>query len=168
MLIKNTYKIIVGITISCFVGIAATHPSHPSQQEVPYPENFRSWAHVKTGFIEKGSPASDHWGGFHHIYANGQAMTGYQSGSFPDGSILVFDVLEGIEKDNMIVEGSRKIVDVMVKDPGRFATTGGWGFEEFKGNSRTERLVRDSAATSCYNCHATRKEQGFVFSSYRP
>ena len=95
-------------------------------------------------------------------------MTGYQSGSFPDGSVLAFDVLEGIEKDNTIVEGDRKIVDVMVKDPSRFAATGGWGFEEFKGNSRTERLIRDSAATSCYNCHAVRKKQDFVFSSYRP
>ena len=156
-----------GIAFVLLICVAATRRPSAGLPEVPYPEHFRSWAHVKTGVVEKNNPAFAHWGGFHHIYANEKAMAGYRSGSFPDGSVLVFDVLEALEKDNSLVEGPRRIVDVMVKDAARYAATGGWGFEEFRGNSTTERLIRDSAVTACYNCHTVRKTKDFVFSSYR-
>jgi hypothetical protein len=38
-------------------------------------------------------------GGFPHIYANDKAMQGYASGYFPQGSIFVFDVIDGVEAD---------------------------------------------------------------------
>ncbi|HTI10860.1 MAG TPA: cytochrome P460 family protein, partial [Puia sp.] len=155
MATNNHYKILTGIGFVVLMGVAATR--RLSSPEVSYPEHFRAWAHVKTGVIEKNNPAFSHWGGFHHIYANDKAMEGYGSGNFPDGSVIVFDVLEAVEKDNYLAEGPRRIVDVMEKDAVRYAATGGWGFEEFKGNSKTERLVRDSAVTACYNCHTARK-----------
>ena len=50
----------------------------------------------------------------------------------------------------------------------KYAATGGWGFEGFAGDSRTERVVGANAATACFACHQARKPQDYVFSSYRP
>jgi hypothetical protein len=63
-----------------------------------------------------------------------------------------------------VVEGKRKVVGVMQRDAKRFASTGGWGFEGFKGDTR-ERAVSDMRA--CFECHAPQKERGFVFSELR-
>jgi hypothetical protein len=85
-------------------------------------------------------------------------------GRFPDGAVLVFDLLEARTEENAIVEGPRKVVGVMQKDAKRFASTGGWGFEGFKGDTR-ERVVTDMQ--TCFECHAPQKDRGFVFSEAR-
>ena len=49
---------------------------------------------------------------------------------------------------------------------GKFAATGGWGFEGFGGNSKTERLV-EGGGKDCFDCHASEKAKDYVFSEYR-
>src|SRR5688572_2776531 len=109
--------------------------------EVPYPVGYRQWPHVKTALIGPQSPAFESFGGLHHIYANEKAMEGYRSGRFPDGSVLVFELLETRENAGVTTEGPRRRVGVMVKDVNRYAKTGGWGFESFQGDSQTERRL---------------------------
>ena len=138
-----------------------------AQIAVPFPDGYLQWTHVKSGILKKGQPGFDHFGGIHHIYANTPAMEGYRTGHFPDGSWLVFDVFEAIGKDSVFTEGRRRIVDVMIKDSAQYAATGGWGFEEFQGDSRTERNLNGNV-TECYNCHAYRKTHDFVFSVLPP
>ncbi len=138
-----------------------------STKEVPYPEGYREWKHIKTAIIGPKSPAFERFGGIHHIYANAKAVEGYKTNHFSDGSMLVFDVLEAIEKDSDVAEGKRRILDVMVKDSVAYADTGGWGFEEFKENSKTERTVKNLAKQQCFNCHALKKSNDFVFSKER-
>ena len=152
----------------CSFGIIAVSSFKPSAtEEVPYPEGFRGWTHVKSALIEKGNPAFSHWGGFHHIYANEKAVEGYKTGKFPDGSVLVFDVVEAMSKDSLVWEGNRRLIDVMVRDADRFKTTGGWGYEEFAGDSKTDRKIGALATTACYNCHAQQKVNDNVFSKLR-
>ncbi len=55
----------------------------------------------------------------------------------------------------------------MVKDSVLYAETGGWGFEEFKENSRSERLIKNMAGAQCFSCHAAVKMNDFVFSKPR-
>lgn len=143
-----------------------TLPAHAADP-VPYPEGYRAWTHVKSMLIEKGHPLYEAFGGIHHLYANKQALAGYRKGSFADGSVIVFDLLEAKSAENTIQEGARKVVGVMRKDAKRYAATGGWGFEGFKGDSKTERAVGGNAAAACYACHTARKDHDFVFSSYR-
>ena len=135
-------------------------------QPVPYPEGYRGWTHVKSMVIEKGHPLYDAFGGIHHLYANRQAMQGYRSGKFPAGSVIVFDLLEAKAEGSAIQEGARKVVGVMHKDPAKWKPTGGWGFEGFKGDSKSERAVGGNAA-ACFQCHTSQKERDFVFSRYR-
>ena len=134
---------------------------------IAYPEGYRDWRHVKSMVIEPGHALAGTFGGLHHLYANEQALEGYAKGSFPDGSVIAFDLLEAVSADNTVTEGQRKLIGVMVKDAARFPATGGWGFEGFAGDSKTERLVGDKAATACFGCHQARKDHDFVFSATR-
>jgi len=134
---------------------------------VPYPEGYRDWTHVKSMVIEKGHPLYAAFGGIHHLYANRQALQGYRSGKFPAGSIIVFDLREAKTGGSAIQEGARKVLGVMHKDPAKWKDTGGWGFEGFKGDSRSERAVAGNAAAACFQCHTAQKDRDFVFSRYR-
>jgi hypothetical protein len=58
--------------------------------------------------------------------------------------------------------GARKVVDVMQKDSTRFAATGGWGFDEFRGDTR-ERTTAPIA--TCVQCHTRRRDNDYVFSA---
>ncbi len=113
--------------------------------------------------INPGHPLSEAFGGIHHLYANKKAVKGYQTGKFPDGAVIVFDLLEARSADNAVTEGGRKVVGVMHKDARKYAATGGWGFEGFKGDSMTDRAVGKDAATACYQCHTSRKDRDYVF-----
>lgn len=133
---------------------------------VLYPEGYRQWTHVKSMVIEKGHPLYESFGGIHHIYANKKALNALMRGKpFPDGAVLIFDLLEAKREDNAIVEGSRKVLGVMQKDSKKFKDTGGWGFEGFKGDTK-ERVVTDPKK-ACFGCHEPQKQRDYVFSSYR-
>ena len=134
--------------------------------EVPYPTGYRDWHHVKSMIINPGHALYESFGGIHHLYANKRAMEGYKKGKFPDGSVIVFDLLDAKSADNAVTEGERKVVGVMHKDAKKYGATGGWGFEGFKGNTR-ERAVEKSAATACYQCHTAQKDKDFIFSARR-
>jgi hypothetical protein len=138
----------------------------PSSNEVAYPEGYRNWTHIKSLILEPGHDLYNAFGGIHHIYANSTSLGAYQKGgSFPDGSVIVFDLLEVVEGGNAIAEGNRKVVGVMQKDSKVFTKTGGWGFEGFKADTK-ERVVTD-AYSQCFTCHMSQQEKDYVFSEYR-
>ncbi|MEP6494484.1 MAG: cytochrome P460 family protein [bacterium] len=140
-------------------------PSH-AVPPVEYPEGYRNWVHVKSSLI---GPANKNFatiGGFQHIYANPQAMVGYRTRAFPEGSTIVFDWLEMQDTDGAFAEGPRRQIDVMVKDSQRFAMTGGWGFQRFVKDSKTELAVAPTPQ-QCFACHDNLKRDGLVLSSYR-
>lgn len=133
--------------------------------DIFYPADYRQWTHVKSLILEKGHPLFENFGGLHHIYANKEAMEGYRTGHFPDGSVIVFDLLEVTKQDNAIAEGNRKVIGVMYKNSGAFSETGGWIFGGFKDQSG-EKLNIDWKA-QCFSCHLSQKDKDYVFSTYR-
>lgn len=145
------------------VCLAFTSQSRRDQEGVPFPEGYRSWVHISSA-VDASGPRGP---GMHHIYANAQAMEGYRTGKFPNGSFIVFDRLNVNVNGATTKASGRQLVDVMMKDTARFRDAGGWGFDEFVGDSRTQHAFPQStAATSCSNCHAQRKANDFVFSSF--
>ena len=131
--------------------MAATYPKRESSKEV----------------IQPGHPLHETFGGIHHLYANKKALEGYKTGKFPDGSVIVFDLLEAPVADNAITEGKRKVAGVMYKDAKKYSATGGWGYEGFGGGDRSKRVVGAKAETACHACHVARKDQDYVFSATR-
>ena len=134
---------------------------------ISYPDGYRGWTHVKTSVIGPAHKDFATMGGFQHIYANAEAMTGYRTRAFPEGAIIVFESLELTEKQGAFSEGPRRQVDVMVKDARRFTTTGGWGFQRFVKDSRTE-VATSPTPQQCFACHDQLKRDGLVLSTYRP
>lgn len=142
------------------------YASGASNGKVDYPEGYRQWAHVKSMVLQEGHPLYETFGGIHHVYANAVALEAMKTGTnYPDGSVLVFDLLDAKIENHAIVEGARKVVGVMQKDSKKFAKTAGWGYEGFKGDSQ-ERVVEDAQA-ACHSCHTGQKESNYVFSAYR-
>jgi hypothetical protein len=151
------------IVVTCTLYLLAK-PSDP----VPYPTGYRNWVHVRTTLVGAKHPTFEQNGGFHHYYANEKAMEGYRTGKFPDGSVIVDDGLELREHANgATTEGARRRIAVMMKDSRRYAETGGWGFEVFKGDSQTDRLGTAEVVAKCFACHGEKKEQDYVFTTYR-
>lgn len=154
--------LIITLAISAFITLAVA-----GENKVPYPENYRQWQHVKSMLIQPGHPLENPFQGIHHVYANDKAMSGLKDGKYVDGSVLAFDLLEYVEQDNAIQEGKRKLLGVMHKNSEKYGKTGGWGFEGFAGDSKTERLTKDGGQ-SCFGCHLPQKNSDYVFSKFRP
>jgi len=146
---------------------ATSTASLAADPQVPYPEGYRNWYHVKSMVIDEGHPLYGSFGSIHHLYANDKAMKGYRKGAFPDGSVIIFDLLEAVHDGNAVTEGDRKVVGVMHKDSKSYRDTGGWGFEGFGGGDQSNRVVGENAATACFACHAPQKAQDYTFSKLR-
>ncbi len=131
-----------------------------------FPKEFRKWVHVKSVLVGPQSPAFATEGGIHHIYANEKALAGYDSGKFPDGSVIVYDLLETKEVAGNTVEGQTRRVDVMVKQSERYASTGGWEFMSFSGDDQTNGKLTTARHATCAGCHAHRKDHDSVFSEF--
>jgi len=153
--------------LSVMVGtVLGWQASGSTDAPIAYPEGYRNWVHVKSGLISPTHKSFASLGGFQHIYANAEAMAGYRTRTFPEGSIVVFEWLEMKDTAGAYEEGPRRQIDVMVKDSQRFAKTGGWGFQRFVKDSKTE-LAAAPTPQQCFACHDKLKKDGLILSSYR-
>ena len=150
------------IGLAAAVGVMSAQPP----PGVPYPTEYRSWAVVKTSLVGPQARNFATRGGFHHFYANDQAMEGYRTGRFPEGSIIVDEGVLAEEAQGVTAEKGRRSLDVMHKDGSRFQATGGWGYDHFDGDSRTS-VATLEMRTACFTCHAQRKDHDFVYSTFR-
>jgi hypothetical protein len=122
-----------------------------SRPQVAYPEGYRGWERVKSVVILEGHEHYEAFGGFHHVYANEQAVAALKEQMrFPNGSVLVFELFETITDNNSE----------------RFGETESWGFEDFKQADPHQRSVTDMRA-QCLFCHATQKATDYVYTTYR-
>jgi hypothetical protein len=122
------------------LAIAAASP------EVPLPDGYRSWQHVKSANAPEG-------GKIFQFYANPAAVDGYRAGKFPNGSIIVRETLK---------EGDHVALDVMTKNDALYPETAGWGFETF--DAKNTRLAEKDRA-QCYTCHAKQKDHDLVYTT---
>lgn len=155
------------LTLLAVASASLVLPVFAADAQVPYPANYRGWHHVKSMVIERGHPLFESFGGIHHLYANDKALKGYRSGTFPDGAVIIFDLLEAEQADHAISEGKRKVLGVMHKHRKKYAATGGWGFEGFAEGKPANRVVGKNAASACFACHQPLKAQDYVFSRLR-
>jgi hypothetical protein len=139
----------------------------------PYPDGYRQWTFLHSSMVP---PTFDSFkkkpcekpctAGIFHFYANGKAMEGLRTGSYPDGAIIAEEMLEWLSAGSGAKEGQRRIIGVMVKDSQRYSSTGGWGYGNFDDGSRTDNLDAKQRE-ACHQCHVARKDKGYVFTEYR-
>ncbi|HKE94805.1 MAG TPA: cytochrome P460 family protein [Povalibacter sp.] len=161
----------MALVIAVLVSVVAAIDAEETPQRVHFPESYRTWRHVKSIVVGADAPLFDKRGGIHHYYANDLAVTGYASGRFPDGSVIVDEAVftkdgEGLAK-GILLEGERRFLEVMVKDDRLYKETGGWGFERFNRDARVGELTAIEQ-TQCFGCHSMAKDRDQVFSRIRP
>jgi len=147
--------------LAVFVGLLGA-----SEHRVEYPTEYRNWTHLKSMVINSAHSLADPFEGIHHIYANEKAKDGLEKNSYEKGASFVFDLLTAERSKEGTTEGTRKFIGVMVYNPQQFSKTGNWGFEAFAGDSKTQKVVKDSGV-SCFECHVGVEKQSFVFSTFR-
>jgi len=109
------------------------------------------------------------------VLGNDVAIKAYREGKlpFPDGTIitrLAWNYVPSAENNKVFgrtqsfVAGSPTNVQFMVKDSKKYASTGGWGFAQFKDGK-----VDDKAdLKTCFPCHEPIKARDLVFTHYSP
>jgi len=159
-----SFVVVVYISISSFSW--QSEKDDVQEVTVGYPEGYRDWTHVKTYVVKPKSPAFSIIGGFNHVYANDKAMIGYKTGNFPNGSIIVSDVIDALDDSLNTREGARVHLDVMVRDTIHIQDPGGWRFETFEKDSKSTRMLTPTTRLQCNNCHH-KHNKDMVFSDYR-
>lgn len=137
-----------------------------NNKKVDYPVNYRDWTHLKSMIINKSHPFANPFEGIHHVYANEKALNGLKKNKYTNGSRFVLDLLEANSDADSTTEGKRKFIIVMQYNTKKFKETGNWGFEEFAGDSKNKRVVKDGGV-SCFECHIGVKDSSYVFSNFR-
>ena len=109
------------------------------------------------------------------VLGNDIAIAAYRDGKlpFPDGAIiarLAWSYVPSEENNKVFgraqsfVAGAPTNVQFMVKDSAKYASTGGWGFAQFKdGKPADEALLK-----TCFPCHVPIKARDYVFTRYAP
>lgn len=64
--------------------------------------------------------------------------------------------------NHSLTQGERKVVAVMVRDVKRYAETGGWGFQAFKGGDPSQTAVKDGGK-ACFTCYAPLADNNYLF-----
>ena len=107
------------------------------------------------------------------ILGNDVAIKAHREGKlpFPDGTIIAalhWRHAPSEENDKVFgrpqsfVAGSPTNVQFMVKDSTKYASTGGWGFAQFKDGKPADEALHNT----CFPCHVPVKTRDFVFTQY--
>jgi hypothetical protein len=136
---------------------------------IKIPPGYRDWKLVSVAHEEGNN------NDLRAVLGNDVAITAYREGKlpFPDGTIIARLAWSYVssEQNNKVfgraqsfVAGPPINVQFMVKDSGKYAATGGWGFAQFKdGKPADEALLK-----TCFPCHAPLKSGDLVFTHYSP
>ena len=151
------------------------HPSGDGDEEaapiygLKIPVGYRDWKLISVAHEE--GKLND----LRAILGNDIAIKAYREGKlpFPDGTIiarLAWSYIASEENNKVFgrsqsfVAGPATNVQFMVKDSTKFASTGGWGFAQFKDGKSADEAVLNT----CFACHVPVKARDFVFTQYAP
>jgi hypothetical protein len=137
---------------------------------VKIPPGYRDWRLISVAH-EEGS-LND----LRAILGNDVAIKAAREGKlpYPDGTIIArlawsYDPLEESSKafghpQSFVAGPPKNGVQFMVKDSGKYASTGGWGFAQFDDGKPASEAMHNT----CFACHTTVKARDFVFNHYAP
>jgi hypothetical protein len=139
---------------------------------VTLPAGYRDWE-----LIALNSLKTDKVDQLRAQLGNEIAIKAFKEGKlpFPDGSIIVALHWKRVPSEtndkvlapafpgaqSFVVE-SPVNVQIMVKDSGKYAATGGWGFGDFKDGMPGDETLHKA----CFGCHVPAKDHDYVFAHY--
>ena len=141
---------------------------------VTIPAGYRNWQLISIGRLK-----TDKIDQLRAQLGNDIAIKAFKEGKlpFPDGSIIAaihWNYTPSEANDKVLagpfpgaqsfVPGSAVNVQLMVKDSKKYASTGGWGFADFKDGKTGDQALHET----CFPCHVPAKAHDFVFAHYAP
>jgi hypothetical protein len=150
---------------------APTGPEYTSDAQLKFPEHYREWVYLTTGFDMSYNPAMqmDHHM-FDNVFVNPEAYkTFVETGAWPDNTMLVLEGRMAQGKGSINQAGNYQSTNVMgvevhVKDEARFP--GKWAFFAGFGDGKTAKMIPTSA--DCYTCHAAHAAVDTTFVQFYP
>ena len=178
----------IAVCVVCAAQTAIADPPAAGAEASPIygvtmPAGYRDWQLISVGHLA-GSSLDGSGGKLTQLRAqlgNDIAIKAMRAGTlpFPDGAIIAALHWNEVASDdnNKVLAGgfpgaglqssfagSAVNVQFMVKDSKKYASTGGWGFADFKnGKPGNEALHK-----TCFPCHQPAKDRDFVFNHYTP
>jgi hypothetical protein len=162
-----------------FLSAAVLHPSaapappgpeYTSDAQLKFPDHYRQWVYLTTGFDMSYSPTAQtghHM--FDNLFVNPEAYNAFsETGTWPNKTMLVLENRQARDKVSINQAGNYQGSEVMgvevhVKDEARFA--GKWAFFIFD-NAKTAKMV--ATDMSCYTCHADHAAVDTTFVQFYP
>ena len=161
--------IVVALTILAAVPFSARSADDESPPIFgKIPSGYRDWKLVSVAHEE------GNLNDLRAVLGNDIAIKAYREGTlpFPDGAIiarLAWSYVPSEENNKAFgrpqsfVAGAPTNVQFMVKDSGKYASTGGWGYAQFDDGQPTHVAEQD-----CFSCHVPAKARDFIFTRYAP
>ena len=169
-----TFLLVAVATMAGLVAVIAPAPGHADGEPAPLfvteiPQGYRDWQWISSAH-EAGNLNS-----LGAVLGNDVAIKAFREGKlpFPDGSIIAALHYHNVASDEnnkvfgqpqSFVPGSPTNIQFMVKDPAKYAATGGWGFAHFQDGKPGEAAFMKS----CFPCHEKTKGSDLVFTRYAP
>jgi len=168
-------SILVGVAIAVYaIALLALAASRADDEAAPIfgikiPPGFRDWKLISVAHEE------GNLNDLRAVLGNDIAIKAYREGKlpFPDGTIitrLAWSYVPSEENNKVFgrqqsfVAGSPTNVQFMVKDSKKYASTGGWGFAQFKDGKPDGK----ADLNTCFPCHVPIKARDYVFTQYAP
>jgi Cytochrome P460 len=161
------------------LALAAPLPADPVPQftsagELQFPEHYREWVYLTSGFDMSYNPSMQMEGHhmFDNVFVNPEAYQSFlKTGTWPDHTMLVLEV-RGAQGRGSInqkgnYQGERVAVEVHVKVEARFP--GKWAFFGFEASGSSQKPAQMIPTTAdCYSCHADHGAVDTTFAQFYP
>jgi hypothetical protein len=149
---------------------APAAPEYTSNAQLKFPEHYREWVYLTSGFDMSYSAAMDMGDqhSFDNVFVNPEAYAAFvKTGTWPDKTMLVLEVRGAKGKGSINqkgnYQGAATGLEVHVKDQARFP--GKWAFFGFDGG-KTAPMIPTTA--DCYSCHAAHAAVDTTFVQFYP
>jgi hypothetical protein len=166
--------VVASVALCGVIAYVARGSEHPDAEASPIfgikmPAGYRDWKLISVAHEE------GNLNDLRAILGNDVAVKAFREGRlpFPDGTVIARIAWSHVpsEENNKafgrtqsFVAGAPTNVQLMVKDSTKYATTGGWGFAQFKGGKPADEALHKT----CFPCHQPFKTGDLVFTHYSP
>ena len=153
---------LIGVAIALFATAAMAQDVPPAPNGIEMPQGYKDWRVVSV------TERTDN-NTLRVIIGNDAAIEAMRAGNtnpWPDGAILgkiVWNQGNHEDWDTAIVPTEFRAAEFMVKDSGRFAETGGWGFARWLGLEQKPYGENADFAQECFGCHTPVESRDYVF-----
>ena len=171
---KRTFTLRMSAIAFCVVALVTLASTGTDDDAAPIfgikiPAGYRDWKLISVAHEE--GTLND----FRAVLGNDVAIKAYRAGRlpFPDGAIiarLAWNYVPSEENNKVFgrqqsfVAGSPTNVQFMVKDSKKYASTGGWGYAQFKDGKPDPK----ADLKTCFPCHVPIKARDYLFTQYAP